>query len=70
MLTPTTDHHEPRAPGACPCTPGAICPECMAKLQRSQADRAVLAWLREWDSRPRPAPRCRPLLRLVLGGRR
>lgn len=69
VLHPTTCHLDAPKPGACPCTPGAICPECMGKLQRHRHDRAVLQWLREWDSVSRPAPRRRPLLRLVLGGR-
>lgn len=68
--TQTTDHHEPPAPGACPCTPGAFCPECMGKLQRFRHEREIRQWLRQWDSVPRPAPSRRPLLRVVQGGRR
>lgn len=66
----TTDHHDVPAPGACPCHAGAPCPECMAKLQRQRHEWAILQWLREWKSVPRPAPQRRPLLRLVQGGRR
>jgi hypothetical protein len=71
MHTPTTDHHDQRAPGECPyCTPDRLCPRCMGRLARHRYDCELRNWQRRWGNAPRFTPRARPLLRLVLGGRR
>ena len=73
MMTPTAldpnVQHDAPARGDCPCTPNGLCPSCMGKLQRMRHEWALSEWLRQWESVPRPAPKGRPALRLVQGGR-
>lgn len=71
METPTvvhTDHHEARPPGACQCTAGSFCPQCMGRLQRIRQQWVLKRWLAEWAQPQRPAAGSgcgRPALRLV-----